>query len=169
MSSPSEPVDTTWMSRSTSASENFMTAPLPNCFSIWASAALRALPRSVRDLASFMSMTFSIWLALVRFGNRWPDYCTAILYKQSVFRPRPRNSGRARADLGQAFAGAPQRVQRRPGPDRSTIARELHGLGPGLDVERRPAETDRAHRLAGHRSAGAGHAGDRQRQLRGAA
>src|SRR5690606_29304375 len=132
MSSPSEPVDTTWMSRSTSASENFMTAPLPNCFSIWASAALRALPRSVRDFASFMSMTFSIWLALVRFGNRWPDYCTAILYKQSVFRPRPADSAACHVDLGQAFAGAAQRVQRRPGPNHAAVAGEAHGFGPAL-------------------------------------
>src|SRR5215471_6390078 len=43
MSSPSEPVDTTDKSLCTWASPIFMIEPLPNCFSIWASAAASAL------------------------------------------------------------------------------------------------------------------------------
>jgi hypothetical protein len=43
MSSPSEPVETVWMSLSTSPSPRRMIEPLPNCFSIWESAAARAL------------------------------------------------------------------------------------------------------------------------------
>ncbi|MNT34430.1 hypothetical protein D3C72_1704120 [compost metagenome] len=47
MSRPSEPVETTWMSSITSPSPRRMIVPLPNCFSIWASAAARALAFSV--------------------------------------------------------------------------------------------------------------------------
>src|SRR6476661_5363357 len=43
MSRPREPVETTWMPRSTSASPIFMIEPLPNCFSICERAAARAL------------------------------------------------------------------------------------------------------------------------------
>jgi len=46
MSSPSEPVDTTSMSSATSPSASRMIEPLPNCFSICASAAARAFCRS---------------------------------------------------------------------------------------------------------------------------
>jgi hypothetical protein len=42
MSRPSEPVDTTWMPSSISASPIFMMEPLPNCFSICCSAAASA-------------------------------------------------------------------------------------------------------------------------------
>jgi hypothetical protein len=43
MSSPSEPVETVWMSRSMLPSPMRMIEPLPNCFSICDSAAARAL------------------------------------------------------------------------------------------------------------------------------
>ncbi len=43
MSRPSEPVDTTERSLAIWASPIFMIEPLPNCFSICASAAVRAL------------------------------------------------------------------------------------------------------------------------------
>ena len=43
MSSPSEPVETVWMSRSTLPSPMRMIEPLPNCFSICESAAASAL------------------------------------------------------------------------------------------------------------------------------
>jgi hypothetical protein len=42
MSRPSEPVETTGMSVTTLPSPIFMIEPLPNCFSIWASAAASA-------------------------------------------------------------------------------------------------------------------------------
>ncbi len=42
MSRPREPVETTSIALSTSASPSFMIEPLPNCFSIWDSAAARA-------------------------------------------------------------------------------------------------------------------------------
>jgi hypothetical protein len=52
MSKPSDPVDTTSMSLATSPSARRMTEPLPNCFSIWARAALSAFAFSLRALVS---------------------------------------------------------------------------------------------------------------------
>src|SRR5512146_3266888 len=43
MSKPSDPVETTWISLPTSLSPRRMMEPLPNCFSIWLSAAASAL------------------------------------------------------------------------------------------------------------------------------
>src|SRR4029450_11456013 len=47
MSRPSEPVETTWISSMASPSPRRMIDPLPNCFSIWASAACRAFAFSL--------------------------------------------------------------------------------------------------------------------------
>src|SRR6266849_10092337 len=70
MSRPSEPVETTWMSCRAWESI-FMMEPLPNCFSIWARAACRALA-----LAS--SMTFpSLTIGLSLIINVAADACAA--------------------------------------------------------------------------------------------
>src|SRR3990167_2682253 len=67
MSSPSEPVETTWMSSITSPSPRRMMVPLPNCFSIWASAAARALAFSpsggmLRLMGAFMEISWKgLW------------------------------------------------------------------------------------------------------------
>src|SRR5574340_656898 len=60
MSSPSEPVETAWMSRATSWSPRRITEPLPNCFSIWLSAAASALFLSSANagVAMFLSPGF---------------------------------------------------------------------------------------------------------------
>src|SRR5690348_15468537 len=66
MSRPSEPVETTSMPFSTSLSPIFMIEPLPNCFSIWESAACRAfaLFSSILGISEFaLLMTLSIGLS----------------------------------------------------------------------------------------------------------
>ncbi len=60
MSRPSEPVETTSMSSITSPSPSFMIEPLPNCFSIWASAACRALAFSVFSALTGASTRISL-------------------------------------------------------------------------------------------------------------
>src|SRR5678809_94945 len=66
MSSPSDPVDTTVRSFWIWDSPIFMIEPLPNCFSICASAAASALPL----LSSMFSIQAILWLSgAVRYGN----------------------------------------------------------------------------------------------------
>jgi hypothetical protein len=74
MSRPSEPVETTWMSSIFSPSPRRMIVPLPNCFSIWASAACRALDFSLSAAAIFVPLTWaSMAILLVDQWVRWPD------------------------------------------------------------------------------------------------
>src|SRR5471032_371253 len=101
MSRPSEPVDTTWMSSITSPAPRRMIEPLPNCFSIWARAACKALAFSafsagvcatgaaltawlLAGLAFFGAFLVGASMRISVFGLRCGDYdqqldiCTAI-------------------------------------------------------------------------------------------
>src|SRR5205814_3429289 len=75
MSRPSEPVETTSMSSITSPSPSRMIEPLPNCFSVCAGAACRALAFSV-----FRALTGASILFLQKVGalSQKLDVCTVI-------------------------------------------------------------------------------------------
>src|SRR6478735_3419423 len=79
MSSPSEPVETTWMPRSTSASPIFMIEPLPNCFSICERAAWRAFALFSSILGASevpLEITLSIGIIpSISCWKRWGQAC----------------------------------------------------------------------------------------------
>src|SRR6185436_7476991 len=79
MSSPREPVDTTSMSRVAIESPRRMTEPLPNCFSIWPSAAERAFLR----LSSILSLDEWVGVAAARAAIGGENYFTVPFSGQS--------------------------------------------------------------------------------------
>src|ERR1700742_2668180 len=83
MSSPSEPVETASTSYVDAASPRRITEPLPNCFSIWPSAALRAFLRFS-----------SIWWVPVSVGEE--DYSEGRHY---LIRKRDWNAHLARVSM----------------------------------------------------------------------
>src|SRR3954470_24014873 len=76
MSSPSEPEETASTSIERSFLPSFITEPLPNCRSIWESAAARALLLSMEDPSTIRRAVVdigscSLWRGFARGTNGW--------------------------------------------------------------------------------------------------